>query len=144
MATKQCSSCKQHKSTEEFGKDCKRKDGLRCYCKECNRSKGRVYMTPQRNLLKRLESFGLTPASYTAISAAQNDCCAACGWPERQRQRGKLQKLAIDHDHETGNIRALLCRRCNTTLGQVEEDQRVLTALIGYLNEHEPQPEYYI
>jgi hypothetical protein len=132
------------KSTDQFGKQARAKDGLRWTCKECNQQAGRRYMTPLRNLIKRLARFGLTIASYLAMSKAQNDCCAACGRPEWHKQHGTLQKLAIDHDHETGNIRALLCRRCNTTLGQVEEDPQVLAALIGYLNKYKPQPEYYI
>ncbi len=58
--------------------------------------------------------FGLTIAEYAAMSEGQNHKCAICGKPETSR------RLAVDHCHETGKIRALLCGPCNNHLGTYE------------------------
>jgi hypothetical protein len=48
--------------------------------------------------------------------ARQNEQCAIC-----HRQCGTGRRLAVDHDHQTGRIRGLLCFRCNTALARYEE-----------------------
>jgi hypothetical protein len=55
----------------------------------------------------------MTLEDYNARVASQGGCCAICGRKPRQR-------LAVDHNHDTGQIRALLCLGCNTTLGAIE------------------------
>lgn len=62
-----------------------------------------------------LRSYGLTVEQYEAMSEAQGHCCAMCRKSETERQ-----KLAVDHCHETGAIRALLCGLCNRNLGTYE------------------------
>jgi hypothetical protein len=52
-------------------------------------------------------------AEYAAMLAAQNGVCAACGKPETGRNQYGPVSLAVDHDHVTGKVRALLCMRCN-------------------------------
>lgn len=54
--------------------------------------------------------YGLTLAQYEALRAAQGFVCAICLKPSRVR------RLAVDHDHVTGAVRGLLCRRCNYDL----------------------------
>lgn len=54
---------------------------------------------------------------YKQFRKLQNGCCAICGKPEEQEGR----RLALDHDHQTGVVRGLLCYRCNSGLGFVEE-----------------------
>lgn len=61
--------------------------------------------------------YGLTIAQYDEMLAAQGGVCAICRQPETYARLGKIQRLAIDHDHETGMIRGLLCNRCNRRLG---------------------------
>ncbi len=79
----------------------------------------------------RLRQYGLTPEQYDAMAEAQGGCCAICGG---QNQNGRL--LSIDHDHETGVVRALLCAPCNTGIGMfVESEDRLLKA-IEYLRSH--------
>jgi len=80
----------------------------------------------------RLKSqYGLTQARYSEMALAQGGLCAACGSPPTDRDRGA--KLVVDHDHETGAVRGLLCNLCNRALGLLRDDPRVLDGLTAYL-----------
>jgi hypothetical protein len=76
--------------------------------------------------LKR--KFGLTPEQYDEMLAAQDGRCMICRRPPAE---GKT--LDIDHDHETGRVRGLLCRNCNHGVGKFFEDVWLLMAAAGYL-----------
>lgn len=69
----------------------------------------------RRNRLWR--NFRLTVEQYDAMLTAQNGVCAICCKPETR----KGYNLAVDHDHETGRVRGLLCKRCNRVLGFLSE-----------------------
>ena len=47
----------------------------------------------------------------------QNGVCAICGNPETATSHGTIRRLSVDHDHETGEVRGLLCSKCNFALG---------------------------
>lgn len=74
-----------------------------------------------------LAKFGLTPEQYVLMSQAQNGLCAICGQPPGAR------RLAVDHDHATGQVRSLLCGPCNIALGNFRDDPSRLRAAIAYL-----------
>lgn len=76
---------------------------------------------------KREREYGLTHDEFLALLEAQGSVCAICGNGEQQRA------LAVDHDHETGAVRGLLCDRCNPMLGYARDDIAVLQAAIMYL-----------
>jgi hypothetical protein len=57
----------------------------------------------------------------------QNYCCAICGIKK------EFKKLWIDHNHDTGQIRGLLCMSCNTALGFLREDEYLINSLLKYL-----------
>lgn len=64
----------------------------------------------------------------------QGGRCAACGRPETSLgNHGKVKRLAVDHNHETGEVRGLLCLSCNVALGLVDDDVNRLLALAEYL-----------
>ena len=63
------------------------------------------------------------------MSAAQGDGCAICGGVNDPPGR----RLAIDHDHVTGQVRGLLCYRCNSAIGLFKDDVTVLRRAILYL-----------
>ncbi|KPK13993.1 MAG: hypothetical protein AMJ56_00350 [Anaerolineae bacterium SG8_19] len=64
---------------------------------------------------------------------AQNGVCAICNQPETHMRNGKLKALAVDHDHKSGAIRGLLCSDCNTGIGKLKDDHKVLQSAIQYL-----------
>jgi hypothetical protein len=72
-------------------------------------------------------SHGLTVDGYDALLKAQNHSCAVC------KERCKSgRRLAVDHNHRSGEIRGLLCARCNTALGLMEENPERITRLLDY------------
>jgi Recombination endonuclease VII len=86
----------------------------------------------------RLTSVGrLNRAEYTRMFIEQNGLCAICGKPERRLSRtGGPYLLAVDHDHATGKVRALLCNDCNACLGLLGESVPTLRAMVAYLEKH--------
>lgn len=88
-------------------------------------------------LAKTLKRLGLTRAQHEEMSRAQEDVCAGCLRPERRIQLGKTTPLCIDHCHQTGAVRGLLCHGCNSALGYVQDDPATLRRLAEYLERHE-------
>lgn len=76
------------------------------------------------------KEFGLTEAQYTAMAATQGGLCAICG-------QAPEYALEVDHDHATGQVRALLCRLCNRMLGLAKDDPARLASAIRYLAAHQ-------
>lgn len=82
------------------------------------------------------QSFGISLADYGNMLVAQNGKCAICDRQETHMRNGKVKALAVDHDHRTGKIRALLCSDCNTGLGKFQENQEFLLSAVEYLKKH--------
>lgn len=66
---------------------------------------------------------------------AQNDVCASCGNPEMgiDHRNGAHLDLAVDHNHATGQVRALLCGPCNMALGLLQDDPERIERLVRYI-----------
>jgi hypothetical protein len=77
--------------------------------------------------------YGLPLGQYEEIREAQNGLCAICGRAETSRRTGRL---SVDHDHETGALRGLLCNRCNRALGEFDDSPGRLRAAAAYLERH--------
>ncbi len=75
--------------------------------------------------VKRL--FGLERGQYEAMIRVQQNLCAVCGCPP------PIRYLAVDHDHDTGEVRALLCRNCNLGIANFRENIHHLHAAADYL-----------
>jgi hypothetical protein len=84
----------------------------------------------QRNA-RLMRYFGITLAYYTAMNAAQGGVCAICRKPCKSGRQ-----LAVDHDHKTGAVRALLCIPCNNGIGNFQDDPDLLSAAVEYLARH--------
>jgi len=70
----------------------------------------------------------------------QGGVCAVCKRPETARNQYGIKRLAVDHDHETGKVRGLLCSKCNTGLGALDDNTGRLQACINYLNKSKFKP----
>lgn len=81
-------------------------------------------------------TYGITLAQYNWMLETQGGVCAICRQPERvsTTKHKAAMRLAVDHDHHTGQIRALLCSRCNTGIGSFGHDPALMRAAIHYLD----------
>lgn len=70
-------------------------------------------------------TYGMTAEQLDAMYNAQDSCCASCG--------EKHDRLQIDHDHQTGAVRGLLCGPCNSTAGRANDSVDRLMAVAAYL-----------
>ena len=86
--------------------------------------------------LKR--KYGITTERYEEMLSQQNGLCAICNKPESKidTQNGNFIALAVDHCHTTKKVRGLLCNRCNTTIGRIEESIELLRAMEVYMQRH--------
>lgn len=75
-------------------------------------------------------NWGMSVEEFEAKKEAQGGGCAICGG---ESPRGRL---AVDHNHDTGGVRGLLCASCNTGLGSFKDNPHLLTKAIRYLEEH--------
>lgn len=66
----------------------------------------------------RLSMYGLTPQTFQDVLGSQNNACAICA-------REFTRTPHVDHEHRTGKVRGLLCARCNTLVGYLEDPLRV-------------------
>lgn len=106
---------------------------------DTHRARSRAYAKerPDQMRDKGLQRFyGLTLAEYEAMFAAQGGLCAICQRPETMTQKGKLKALSVDHDHETGAVRGLLCSACNRALGFLGDDLHRVSEAAAYLARH--------
>lgn len=91
---------------------------------------------PERQALNArrysLRKFGITPDIYDTMLAQQQFCCAICNSHQTEFKR----RFAVDHDHKTGKVRALLCDNCNKGIGCLKESPAVLEAAISYIKKH--------
>jgi hypothetical protein len=81
----------------------------------------------------RQRKYGLTPADFEAMLCAQDGVCAICAQPETATRGDQLRSLCVDHNHDTGQIRGLLCSACNTGIGLLGDDVARLEAAASYL-----------
>lgn len=110
---KTCSLCNIEKEDCCFGD---LKGVLRGQCNLC-RTAGNVE-----------RKFGLTPEAWNIMFEEQGGVCAICKNPETQNRR-----ISVDHDHETGKVRGLLCNNCNRGLGLLKDSLHTLSSAVEYL-----------
>lgn len=144
ITAKVCTQCKLEKSLDDFPLRAKKyreahPDFPRnSKCRSCvnqNKRFERKLRPPtseqERNWRLR-EKYGITSDDYTVLFLEQKGLCAICQKPEVASK----DRLTVDHNHRTGHMRALLCTKCNTGIGQFDEDSSILQRAIGYLEHH--------
>jgi hypothetical protein len=82
------------------------------------------------SIRSHLRDYGLTKADFRAFMVKQGGACAICEKPERSSRKGIL---SVDHDHDTGRVRGLLCHACNVGLGHFRDDPALLARAAQYV-----------
>jgi Recombination endonuclease VII len=158
---KRCKHCGEFKPLDDFYGEKGGRDGKRPECKSCTsarrkqwyrknrkreiarvkawqranpdrqkvwRAKNRDRLNKQLREIHLRNKFGLTPDEYDRILETQGGVCALCESPPTPGI-----SLHVDHDHGTGEIRGLLCVRCNNALGLFREDPDLLKRAARYI-----------
>jgi hypothetical protein len=151
-----CSGCGGTKAITSFGKQKSRPDGVEYRCKNCMKNyRSKRYSNPKikRKLLKSsaawreknpdsdvnkhlMRKYGISLEQYNNMFQIQNGLCGICGKKESTRRRKKTEgneRLAVDHCHETGVVRGLLCFKCNTAIGSLGDNEEMVMRVIFYL-----------
>lgn len=88
------------------------------------------------NLRNTLSRYGVTPDEYQLMLAAQDSKCSLCGFVPPPGGVKAASRLHVDHDHETGRVRSLLCNGCNRGLGYLQDSPELLRAAADYIERH--------
>lgn len=90
------------------------------------------YRERQKQIARR-SRYGITPERYAEMLKQQNGVCAICASSPRPGGVRSASRLHVDHDHETGVVRRLLCNSCNQGLGYFGDNIETLTLALEYL-----------
>ena len=131
--TKYCKSCDTTKPIDDFYLRNKTSMVRHSTCKECDRKRvaenyAKDPSIYQNNHLKR--NYGITLNEYNEMLKEQDHKCATCGTTEAG---GKHGKFMVDHSHNTGKVRGLLCKSCNIALGEIKDNRQTLLNMVEYL-----------
>ena len=152
---KTCNTCKIEQDTSNFYKS--KKDGLMYSCKSCSRKNKDEWNknNPEKTKIQNRKSdkvrsikikedpiryrkyreiqvknkYGISMEDYDKMFLSQNSVCAIC-------KSSTINALCVDHNHETGQIRGLLCHRCNLVIGNAKENINTLLETITYLQKY--------
>jgi len=130
LTAKTCTRCHTEKPIDEF--PLKPNDSIlrKSHCRQClNESRARHSRTNPK------EMYGLTAEQYQQLLHQQNGKCAICNGCVNS-SRIKHTELCIDHCHETGVVRGLLCSRCNLGIGNFGDRLDLIKSAVKYLEKH--------
>ena len=122
--SKRCSTCKETKEKVNFHKNRNITDGLEGRCIPCGQKRSRDIELKRR--------YNLTEDEFDKILKDQGGTCKICN---NTSSNSRIVKLSVDHCHETGNVRGLLCSNCNMGLGRFKDNAELLSKAIEYLRE---------
>jgi len=132
--TRECADCTRTFPLVRFPKS---GSGRLRTCETCTASARRKRRDPAAERARRLErQYGITAAEYRSMGARQRWRCAICDRPPRPQDG----RLVVDHDHASGEVRALLCHPCNAALGLLGDKPDRLVAAAEYLRRFSGDP----
>ena len=140
IVTKTCTACLKEKPLNAFrSRGGKQNHLLKSRCNSClykqhkcwvedNPTKVKAYREKDSwTLLKRCVRRNITPEQLVTQYEKQNECCAIC------KDHIELDNSAIDHNHNTGDFRGVLCKQCNRALGMFKDNITTLDNAVKYL-----------
>jgi hypothetical protein len=122
-----CPDCEVVKPFEEFPHNKSGRAGRGRYCLPCHNVRSRANRIKNHGSTReyRLKArYGIGQVDVDRMLADQGGLCLGCDKPDPEH---------VDHDHETGNVRGMLCFNCNQALGNVRDKMAVLSRLRDYL-----------
>lgn len=115
------------------GKEFTPKSNRQIHChRRCHNPRnynGLEYTDAQRNYKLKL-TYGISLEEYNQLFTDQEGCCAICRIPQSELR----QNLHVDHNHDTNEIRGLLCQNCNFALGLLKDDPALVRAALEYVS----------
>lgn len=130
MGSKLCRRCSETKPIESFSPTDK-------WCRPCRAAYQREWRRrdPQKSTnqvyaLRLKRDLGMSLAEYDALVEKQDGACAIC---RRVPPTDGRRQLHVDHDHQTGVVRALLCLGCNRGLGGFRDNPDLIAKAISYI-----------
>jgi len=131
---RECSECGVFKLWQYFHVRRDLSTGHASACKNCMKKRTRRNMDNgmiRNRELKR--KYGIDLNKYNEMVKTQGDTCAICNTKNKGKARGRVRYWSVDHSHETGEIRGLLCQQCNAILGMAKDSVDILESAIEYL-----------
>lgn len=135
--SKLCPKCglTKERDADFFRRSGKNSHLPRSYCKDCERTSRKIYDASNPEKVKKWDAnghrkylYGLSPEDYAILITSTDGKCEIC-----LRQK----RLVIDHDHETGIVRGILCHGCNAALGIFGDTASGVEKALKYLTEYE-------
>ena len=128
---KTCRTCGEDKELDEYyyRKDT---DSYKNECKDCvkQRSAKQPYDAAYFRNHHLIKTYGITQDEYEQMLKNQNHSCAICGINEKYVSN---KRFHVDHDHDTGEIRGLLCSKCNQAIGLLQDSSDFCNSAAEYL-----------
>lgn len=121
----QCSKCKQNLPVTAYCKNKSQKTGYNYACKQCMRPYTRKHNLPKK--------YGITEEQYVSKFQAQAGKCACCKVDISNSDASHTSRPHLDHNHQTGQVRDILCGRCNLAAGNVLDSSERAKMLFEYL-----------
>lgn len=123
MINKKCAVCSKSFNVRSV-------NSLKKYCSEVCKERNK----PQQNKIQKLKStYGISPEVYQNMLETQQNRCAICSTKIDGNVNSDKSRAFVDHNHQTGKVRGLLCVHCNSIVGYCREDKSVLLHAIQYL-----------
>ena len=131
---KECSKCGAIKPLEEYPKNNKCRSGRTNRCKPCTQAYKAQWRkaNPASHRSAHLRSkYGISVEEFNAMLEEQNHTCLLCD--HKHVENCQKNALRVDHNHQTGEIRGLLCKECNSGMGLLGDNPERLRAAARYL-----------
>jgi hypothetical protein len=127
---KRCPDCGDVKPLSEFPRNKHTRSGFHAYCKPCHNARTRdtvrrLYGNSRHYHLRK--KYGVGSDEVQELVKAQGGVCPICL---------KRPATQVDHDHDTGEIRGVLCLYCNAALGAFHDDPDLIAKAIAYVERH--------
>ena len=123
-----CNKCKENKELSAYNKRTESPDGHQNHCRACGK------ITDHEACVR---AYGITSETYRIMLENQEYKCAICKIHADDYYLISKRRLAVDHCHKTGKVRAILCSSCNNGLGRFKDNPILLLEAHAYIRSHQ-------